>query len=140
MAGGLDQDMAAQFLYSKLTQAAGLAGVPAYEGGAPSTAVYPFVTFEAVPFVAPTLTSDGTYVLGRVRYRVKVHGKDKPYSYLRTYKAAVYAALHRQQLVNVTSGQVYAAMCGAEIREEQDVDGVVYRRAGFEVEITGRSG
>lgn len=140
MAGGLDQDMAAQFLYTKLTQAAGLAGLVVYEGGAPAGAVYPLITFEAVPFVAPTLTAEGVYVLGRARYRVKVHAKDRPFSYLRTYKAAAYAALHRVQLVSVTSGEVYAAICLDEIREEQDVDGVVYRRAGFEVEITGRSG
>ena len=140
MAGGLDEDMAAQFLYTKLTQAAGLAGLTVYEGGAPSSAVYPLITFEAVPFVAPTLTAEGVYVLGRARYRVKVHAKDRPFSYLRTYKAAAYAALHRVQLVSVTSGEVYAAICLDEIWEEQDVDGVVYRRAGSEVEITGRSG
>lgn len=140
MAGGLDQDMAAQFLYTKLSQAAGLAGIVKYEGGAPSSALYPFITFEAVPFVAPTLTAEGVYVLGRVRFRVKVHAKDKPFSYLRSYKAAIYAALHRVQDVSVTSGQVYAAICLDEIREEQDVNGVVYRRVGHEVEITGRSG
>ena len=140
MAGGLDQDMAAQFLYTKLTQAAGLAGLTVYEGGAPAGATYPLVTFESVPFIAPTLTAEGVYVLGRARYRVKVHAKDKPFSYLRPYKAAAYASVHRQQLVSVTSGEVYAAIGQEEIREEQDVDGVVYRRAGFEVEITGRSG
>ena len=140
MAGGLDQDMAAQFLYTKLTQAAGLAGVPVFEGSAPSGVGYPLITFEAVPFVAPTLTTEGVYVLGRARFRVKVHAKDKPFSYLLPYKAAIYAALNRQQLVTTRSGEVYAAICGIEVREEQDVDGVVYRRAGCEVEITGRSG
>ena len=67
MAGGLDQDMAAQFLYTKLTQAAGLAGLVVYEGGAPAGAVYPLITFESVPVVAPTLTADGAYGLGRGR-------------------------------------------------------------------------
>lgn len=140
MAGGLDQDMAAQFLYTKLTQAAGLAGLTVYEGGAPSGASYPLVTFESIPFVPPTLTAEGVYVLGRSQWRVKVHAKDKPFSFLRPYKSAIHAALHRHPLDNVTSGEVYAAICGIEVREEQDVDGVVYRRAGFEVEITGRSG
>ena len=139
MAEGLDLGVVAQHLYAKLTAAAGLTGLTVYEGIAPDTAAETFVTFEHLQEDRPvTMGTGATYIMSRPRYKVVAIGKDRPYSALRTYGQAIYAALHN------TSSSLAAGTCttvaGSPFQQEDPEEGgVIYRHAGWIIECYTRS-
>lgn len=141
MASGLDLGVCAQHLYTKLTAAAGLAGLTVYEGIAPDDADEDagFVTFEYLQEDRPVTSAVGAiYIMSRPRYKVVATGKDQAFSVLRGYGQHIYNALHGVSSV-LASGTITTVAVSPFQQEDPEDGGVIFRHAGWIIEAYTRS-
>lgn len=136
---GLDLAAAAGHIYTQLAATPALAGLTIVEGVAPASVACPYIRFEYLSGVGRLVLGTGaTYIMGKPQYTVRVIAKDQPYSALDSYVQGIYTALHNTRSSSA-SGEVFGSVVLEPLQYDEIDEGMIYRHAGWTVQVYTRS-
>jgi len=127
-----------KWLYSLLSTDATLLGAApggVHADAAPRGTAFPLVII-ALQDATDGMSFNGTRILVRATYQVKVVGQGASYSALDTAAGRIDALLHRAS-GSVSGGVIYSCVRVEPFRYREDLDGIEYRHLGgfYEIQV-----
>lgn len=136
---GLDLAVADQHIYTKLRAQVALTGLDIVDSLERPTTPDLYIRFEYLDGVGRLVRGTGSiYIMGKPQYTVRVIAKELPFSALDSYVQAIYNALDNTSSTN-DDGEVFGTVVLEPIKYPETDEGMIYRHAGWTVQVYTRS-